>query len=142
MLVSQKRKSVAVRLKGNIQSEQIVAKKHDAVASAMLIVRGGSTYPVPRQATEIPKAEGLINRATSANPRRISASITNISDAFISAPPTVLACAQRHDSRNWVVVAKKCAAKGSGLPRPQTGAVHPEAAATSSFDLLERGGFS
>jgi len=52
----------------------------------MLIVLGGSTYPVPRQEMDIPKGEGLTNRATNANPRRMSASITNISDTFMSAP--------------------------------------------------------
>ena len=72
----------------------------------MLIVLGGRTYPVPRQVIEMPKGEGLIDRATSANPRRTSAPITNISDAFISAPPTWLVCAGRLDRCNSLSLAK------------------------------------
>jgi hypothetical protein len=49
----------------------------------MQIESGGSIYPVPRQGIEIPTF-GLIDRATRANARRISALITNSSDAFIS----------------------------------------------------------
>jgi hypothetical protein len=46
---------------------------------------------VPRQGTEIPTF-GLIDRATRANPRRISALITNRSDAFISDTSDGIVC--------------------------------------------------
>jgi hypothetical protein len=44
-------------------------------------------------------------------------------------------------------LAKKCAVKVAGpsadaTPRPETGSLHPVAAAISSFDLLKRGAFS
>ena len=71
----------------------MLARKHNIVANAMQMKLGGSTYPVPRQVIEMPKPEGLINRATSANTKRISATITNSSAAFIS-PPRVLVCAE------------------------------------------------
>jgi len=68
----------------------MVAKKHEAVASAVQTALGGSTYPVPHQWMEIPMPEGVIKRATKANTRRSSALITNSSEAFIFFSPIPL----------------------------------------------------
>jgi hypothetical protein len=58
----------------------MVAKKHISVAKAMLIEPGGSTYPVPRHVMEMPKADGLINRALKEKTKSTSAAITNSSE--------------------------------------------------------------
>src|SRR6266436_3791214 len=67
----------------------MLAMKHNIVASTTQMKLGGSTYPVPPQVIETPKPEG---RVISANTKRITATITNISVAFIS-PPRMLVCA-------------------------------------------------
>src|SRR4029077_20802758 len=83
----------------------MLAKKPNIVAMAMQMKLGGSTYPLPRQVIDIPKPEGLINRAISANTRRISATITNSSAAFIS-PPRVLVSAEGVIAATWAWLAK------------------------------------
>jgi len=44
---------------------------------------GGITYPVPRQATEIPNGVALINLIRNVNPSKTNALIANRSGPFI-----------------------------------------------------------
>ena len=77
MLVSQKCHRLNVGLKGNIQSELIVAKKHNIVARAMQIEFGGNTYRLRPTWVMMPDTVGLMDRTDRAKTRRSNALIAN-----------------------------------------------------------------